>query len=400
MNRSFKLLLLLATNLWFSSIVFAQKTQKALERERSELNKQINYKNKLLKETKKSKNSSLNQLSLYRKKIANRERLINTLRKETDLIDNQIIEKKNEITITEKELEAIKAEYAKMVYHAYKTRSSYDKLMFVFASESFNQAYKRLKYLQQYAVFRQNQAQLIMLAKQELNEKIVEIEDKKLEKEEVIDLKENEKLNLDRDRSEKQQVYNGLNSKEKELKKEIKKKRKESQKLKKAIAKIIEQQIAEDIKNGKYKLTEEAKQLAANFEGNKGKLPWPVARGVVTEYYGKHSHPDLPGIQIENNGVDFTTEKGSTARAVFRGKVSYVIVLPGMGKAVMVRHGNYISVYSNLSDVFVQKGDEIDIKQDIGRAITNPSKGVTEVHFELWKGQVTMNPAAWLYKFK
>ena len=118
MNRSFKLLLLLATNLWFSSIVFAQKTQKALERERYELNKQINYKNKLLKETKKSKNSSLNQLSLYRKKIANRERLINTLRKETDLIDNQIIEKKNEITITEKELEAIKAEYAKMVYHA------------------------------------------------------------------------------------------------------------------------------------------------------------------------------------------------------------------------------------------------------------------------------------------
>ena len=243
MNRSFKVLLLLATTLWFSSTVFAQKTQKALERERSELNKQINYKNKLLKETKKSKNSSLNQLSLYRKKIANREKLINTLRKETELIDNQITEKKNEITIKEKELDAIKAEYAKMVYHAYKTRSSYDKLMFVFASENFNQAYKRLKYLQQYAVFRQNQAQLIMVAKQELNEKIVELEDKKIEKEEVIDLKENEKLNLDRDRSEKQRVYNGLNSKEKELKREIKKKRKESQKLKRAIAKIIEQSL-------------------------------------------------------------------------------------------------------------------------------------------------------------
>lgn len=400
MNRSFKVFFLIAVSLWFSFSVFGQKTRKSLERERSEITKEITYKNKLLKETKKSKQASLNQLSLLRKKIANREKLINTLRKETELIDNQIADKKAEISVKEKELEAIKAEYAKMIYHAYKTRSSYDKLMFVFASESFNQAYKRLKYLQQYAVFRQNQAQLILETKKELNEKIVELEEKKTEKEEIIRLKEDEKLNLDGDRTEKQRVYNGLSSKEKELKKEIKKKRKESQKLQKAIEKIIKQQIEQDGKNGKFQLTPEAKALAANFENNKGKLPWPVAKGVITEYYGKHQHPDLPGIYIENNGIDITTEKGSTARSVFKGVVSYVIVLPGMGKAVMVRHGNYISVYSNLSDVFVQKGDEVELKQDIGRAITDPAKGVTEVHFELWKGQVTMNPSGWLYKFK
>ncbi|MBD79160.1 MAG: peptidase M23 [Crocinitomicaceae bacterium] len=401
MNRFFKVSLFVAVFLSLLSYTsIAQKSRKTLERERSEITKQIDYKNKLLKETRKSKSASLNQLSLLRKKIANRERLIKTLRNETKLIEEQITDKNREIQLREEELQALKEEYAKMIYHAYKTRSSYDKLMFVFASESFNQAYKRLKYLQQYSVFRKNQAAAILEAKKQLNENIVELENAKIEKEQKIKSIENEMLNLDGDRTEKQRVFNKLNSKEKELKKEIKKKQKKSKQLQRAIQKIIKEEIAKNAAKGKYGLTPEAKALSSNFENNKGKLPWPTAKGVITEYYGKHEHPELRGIYIVNNGVDISTEKGSSARAVFKGVVSGVIVLPGMGKAIMIRHGEYISVYSNLSDVFVQKGDQVELKQDLGVAITDNSKGVTEVHFELWKGQTTLNPSGWLYKFK
>jgi septal ring factor EnvC (AmiA/AmiB activator) len=209
-------------------------------------------------------------------------------------------------------------------------------------------------------------------------------------------------LNLDSDRAEKQKVVNELSSKEKELRKELKKKRKESDRLQKAIQKIIAEELRKQAKynKGKFVLTPEAKALSNNFENNKGKLPWPTSKGIVTEYYGKHEHPELRGIYIVNNGIDISTEKGATARAVFNGVVSGVIVLPGMGKAVMVRHGEYISVYSNLSDVYVQKGDAVDLKQAIGKALTNESKGITEVHFELWKGQTTLNPSGWLYRFK
>jgi septal ring factor EnvC (AmiA/AmiB activator) len=388
--------------LLLSAVVVGQGNRKTLERQKSQLKKEIDYKNKLLKETKKSKNLSLNQLTLLRKKIANREKLVGAIQQEIRIIEKQTQETKQAISLKENELKSLKAEYAKMIYHAYKTRSTYDKFMFVFASEDFNQAYKRLKYLQQYSNFRKKQAELIVEAQNELNNRIAELEERKIEKELIIKSKQDEMLNLDSDRADKQKVFNELNSKEKVLRKELKKKQKESQRLQKAIQRIITEELKKQAKNnkGKFVLTPEAKALSSNFENNKGKLPWPTAKGVVTEYYGKHEHPELRGIYIVNNGIDISTEKGATARAVFNGVVSGVIVLPGMGKAVMVRHGEYISVYSNLADVFVQKGDAVDLKQAIGKALSNDNKGITEVHFELWKGQTTLNPSGWLYKFK
>ena len=402
MNLFSKVSLVIALLLLVAGASFGQKSRKALEQKKSSLKKEIDYKNKLLRETKKSKKLSLNQLTLYRKKIANREALINTLKQEVNFIDQQIENTHLDIRDKENELAMLKEEYAKMIYHAFKTKSSYHKLMFVFASENFNQAYKRLKYLQQYSDFRKRQAEMIVETQNELNAKIEELEQKKNKKENVIQSKKEENQNLDKDRAEKQKVFNELNSKEKELKNEIKKKQKESEKLQKAIQRIITEEIKKQAKNnkGKFVLTPESQALSANFESNKGKLPWPTAKGIVTEYYGKHQHPELRGIYINNNGIDISTEKDATARSVFSGVVSGVIVLPGMGKAIMIRHGEYISVYSNLSDVFVQKGESVDLKQSIGKARTDASKGVTEVHFELWKGQTTLNPSGWLYKFK
>lgn len=373
-----------------------------LEKKKSELSKDIEYKNKLLSETAKSKKRSLNELVLLKKKIANRQNLISTLKSEITLIDGQIAGKQNEIIEKEAELNALKEEYAKMIYYAYKTRSRYDQLMFILASESVNQAYKRMKYLQQYATYRKIQADLIAEAQLELNAALSELEEKKIEKEVLLKAKEKEALNLSSDQGDKQKVLNELSSKEKELKNEIKKKKEEAGRLQKAIQRIIAEEMKKQAKDnkGKFVLTPEAMALSSNFENNKGKLPWPTEKGVVTEYYGEHAHPVLKGIKVNNNGVDISTESGAVARAVFTGVVSGVIVIQGMGKAIMVRHGEYITVYSNLKEVFVQKGDAVDTKQQIGLALTDADKGKTEVHFEIWKGQTTMNPSAWLFQFK
>lgn len=402
MHQYFRFLLLGLALLFSAQHGFAQKSRTALEKQKSKIRKEINYKNQLLKETKKTKKKSLNQLILVRKKIKNRENLISTLRSETQLIDGEIDETKNEISRKEDELTALKDEYAKMIYHAYKTRSSYDKIMFVFASEDFNQAYKRLKYLQQYSQFRQAQAAQITLTKLQLDTQITRLEEQKVAKELLITNTQQERNSLAEDIGEKQKLFNDLNSKEKELKDEIKKNEKEARKLQKAIQRIIDAEIKKQNKGGKgkYVLTPEAKALSSNFENNKGKLPWPTSKGVVTAYYGEHWHPVLKGIKIQNNGVDISTNQNGKARAVFEGEVSGVIVIQGSGKAVMVRHGAYISVYANLVDVFVQKGDKLTTKQEIGKAKTDPQKGQTHVHFELWKGQTTMNPAHWLYQFK
>ena len=404
MSHFFRLLMFGLVLVFSTSSTYAQKSRTALEKEKSKIRKEIEYKNELLKETKKTKKKSLNQLVLVRMKIKNRENLISTLRSEMQLIEGEIDATKNEIYRKEDELKALKDEYAKMIYHAYKTRSSYDKIMFVFASEDFNQAYKRLKYLQQYSQFRQAQAEQITLTKTQLDTQITRLEEKKVEKELLIVNTKQERNTLSEDIGEKQKLFNDLNSKEKELKDEIKKNEKESRKLQKAIQRIIQIEIEKTNKGrkgkGKYVLTPEAKALSSNFENNKGKLPWPTSKGVVTAYYGEHWHPVLKGIKIYNNGVDISTNGDGKARAVFEGEVSGVIVLPGSGKAVMVRHGAYISVYANLVDVFVQKGDKLTTKQEIGKAKTNQQKGQTHVHFELWKGQTTMNPAQWLYQFK
>lgn len=398
MNLFSKIVLLTGLIFSFSLLAFGQSEREKYEQQRKQINKDIAYKNKLLKEAKKSKKQSLSQLEIIRGKVANREQLIRTLRSEISLIDNEITASKNQIAVKEHELKLLKDEYAKMIYHAYKTRSNYDKFMFVFASESFNQAYKRLRYLQQYTSFRKKQAQLIVDAQSAINQTIAQLEQKKEEKKGLIANKETERKNLDSDRAEKQKSYNELHSKVKDLKKEIKKKQKKSNDLRKLINKLIAAEAK--IVDGTLQLTPEALALSSNFTSNKGKLPWPTSKGVVTEYFGKHAHPDLPGIQIENNGVNISTEKGSTARAVFKGKVTQVLVIPGMGKGIMIRHGEYISVYTNLSDVFVQKGDEVDLKENIGTIMTDANKGVTEVHFQLWKKQTILNPANWLYKFK
>ena len=332
---------------------FGQDKRRRLEKEKSQLRKDIQYKNKLLKETAKSKSSSLNELYLLRKKIANREAMIHNIRNEIGLLEEESEMVSDSIKFLEDKLVILKEEYAQMIYYAYLNRSAYDRLMFVFAADDFNQAYKRLRYLQQYSAFRIQQGATIRNTSDSLSSKKLQLEAKKKEQEDLIVNLNSEKQLLDGERGNQQKVFNALTSKEKELKNEISKKEDESRKLQRAIRRIIEEEMRKqkEKEGGKgYQLTPEAKALSSKFESNRGKLPWPLQKGVITEEYGEHWHPILKQVKVNNNGINISTETGEQARAVFDGEVTGVIVLPGSGKS------NYGSSWRILERILEPQG--------------------------------------------
>jgi septal ring factor EnvC (AmiA/AmiB activator) len=397
----FKYCLLLVLVGTYSTTLLAQD-RKALEKKRNEISKEIQYKNKLLDETKKGQKTTINQLVILNKKINQRESLIKTLTKEINLLDNKIEETQALINAMQNDLEKLKEEYAQMIYYAYRNRSAYDRMMFVFSSADFNQAYKRLKYFQQYSQYRLTQVELIIKSQQALSKKVEELEAQKEEKRKLIEEENAERGLLSSEKQEQQSVLSTLKEKEKEIKKEIAKQKAEAEQLNRAIKKVIEEEIRKSEEANKAKkgltLTPEAQQLSGKFELNKGKLPWPVEKGVITQSFGMHPHPVLKGITINNNGVDINTEEGSAARVLFDGEVTRVLIFPGAGKAIIIRHGEYLTVYSNLEEVYVAKGDKVSLKQKIGKVYTDTEKGKTELHLEIWKGQTTLDPALWLFK--
>lgn len=374
-----------------------------MERKKNRLKSDIEYKNTLLQKNEKEKSNTLNQLVLLQDKIAKRVELIATINSEVKYLNGQIEGNEDLIASMERDVETLKAEYAKMIQFAYRNRSSYDKIMYVFASSDFNQAYKRLRYLQQYSEFRKKQTEDIKRLESVLIEKNGELLAERTEKESLLSAELDQKSTLAQEKNQHQVIYASLETKEEELKKEIKEKQKERQQMQLAIDRIIAEEIRlaqkkNSTKKGEWNLTPEAKALANGFTANKGKLPWPVEKGTITDKYGVHAHPVLKTIKVNNHGVGISTNKGATARVVFEGEISKVIVIPGAGKAVIVRHGDYLTVYGNLKDVYVAAGDHVKVKQIIGEVITVDGK--TELQFEIHKGvkATTLDPALWLYK--
>ena len=389
----------------FATLISTAQTKDDLEKKKKDIEKNIQYTNSLLEETKKNKEASLNQLTTLKNKIILRQNLVNLINNEIKLIDKQINENNNTIKALEKDLGVIKEQYAKMIYYGYKNRNSYTRLTFIFSSKDFNQAQKRLKYLQQYSEYRQDQAELIVKTKKLINEKNESLENKKEKKRNLLRDKERERQALASEKAEKKVVYEKLQKKEVQLKDDLVAKHNEAIKLQKAIEDIIAEEIRKAREREKeikgFTLTPEETQLSESFNNNKGKLPWPVKRGIITGQFGEHDHPVLQGIKINNNGIDLSTNKGANARAIFDGVVTGVIILPGANnKAVIVRHGEYFSVYGNLQDVYVKKGDKVVTKQDIGLIYTDNQKFKTEGHLEIWKltpeGTVKLNPEKWI----
>tara|TARA_E500000331_G_scaffold212007_1_gene203187 strand:- start:12103 stop:13353 length:1251 start_codon:yes stop_codon:yes gene_type:complete len=399
----------------FANPAFTQ-SKKVLQEQKEKLENDIEYTNKLLEKTKKNKQKSLGYLNTLSKQLKNREELIQMLNIEIGLIDKQI--QKNKIKINETrdaisakqdDLKKIEEDYAKMIYHASKNKNSYDNWVFIFSSKSFNQAYKRLKYLKQYAQHRKMQAVLISNIKEQLLLKVESLQNHKIylqqdkeKKKNLIDDKKGEVKDLEVQQTEKKEVINKLQKSEKYFKKELQKKQQAAKLLDEKIRKIIEEEIRKTrakkkTKDG-FELTPEAKLLSDSFLENKGKLPWPLDKGLIVEAFGKQKNAVFKDVETYNNGVDIATEEGAKVRTVFDGKISRIFLIKGAGKVILINHGEYFSVYSGLKEVSVKLGVKVYAKEEIGVVMTDENKGKTQLHFEIWKNYDKQDPSLWLYK--
>ena len=439
-NLSFRPLWMLV---FFCCFVFSEgfsqtkpvHTKQTLENKKKKLNEEISQINSLLNETKVGKKTSLNQLVAINKKISIREELISTIVAEINHLNRGIKQNEKEIAKLKENLAKLKAEYARMIYFAERNRDSYSRLVFIFASGDFNQAYMRLKYFQQYSQFRKQQAQEIINAQTLLIAKINELKEKRHEKNVLLGTEEEEKGNLNKEKENQEVVLTELQTKEKELKAELEKKKRDAENLQLAIKKLIADEIkrkaeeaakadaaanaakkptekktpknvkTKDIKEVKKEtsfpeLSEEAVELSNDFANNRGKLPWPVTKGYICEPYGEHEHPAIKGFMMFNNGVEICSSMGSQARAVFEGEVTAISISPTGGKLVIIRHGEYLSVYSNISEVTVKTGEKVALKQSIGTVLHNEDEGKSSLNLQIWKGQKTMDPSDWLLRGK
>ena len=399
------LIILLVVACPFFSNSQGHPSKNDLEDKKKKLQQEIEYTNDLLRETKKNKKLSINELLALNKQIANRQELIAMISGQLAHLNRQINETSQSIETLQEQLQQLKDEYARLIVSAYRNRDGYDRLMFVFASSGFNQAFMRLKYLQQYSDYRHEQAKQIEEKHVELNSKLAELEAAKAEKRQLLGAQEGEKKNLTKEKSEKEELLSSLQSKEKQLKADLAKKKKDAEKLQQAIMRLIREEIDKANKgrtksnsSTKLVLTPEAQQLSNYFANNKAKLPWPVLQGVIVDRFGPHPHPTMPDITINNNGVDIATSKGAVARVVFDGEVTGVANVPSLGQVVIVRHGDFLSVYAYLNNVYVKTGDKVKTKQEIGNIVVDQDDARTELHFEIWKGQTKLDPEEWLYK--
>ncbi len=400
--------LVLAPLVLASALLLAQ-SRKELEKRRDALDKQIRTTTALIEQARKEQRVTQEQLSLLESQIAARAQLIRAMDSEVRAADDRIRQDEEAIASLKADLQALKEGYARMIAAAYRNRSAYDRLSYLFASSSFQQAYRRSRYINQLAAQRRRQAALIAETEASLDARVEALKAQRQEKAQLLTEQVQEKRRLDSDRAGQQSALVSLRKEEGRLRETQKKQERQRRELEAAIRKAIEEAVKPKPKPGgaaagtaklDITLTPEARELSSDFEKNKGKLPWPVEKGVITGRYGKQPHPVLKGIVIDNNGIDITTEKGAGVRAVFRGEVSSVIVLPGAGKAVIVSHGAYRTVYSNLAAVSVAKGQKVDTKQPIGTVITGDEGAVA--HIEVWKvtaeGLVNVDPALWLFR--
>ncbi|HNW88531.1 MAG TPA: peptidoglycan DD-metalloendopeptidase family protein [Bacteroidales bacterium] len=396
------------TGIWFYPFAQNQQNKEKLLDKKKKIEEEIVYYNKLLDETKKNKDISLNQIVLLKNQISKREELITGINDEIGGLEQKISENNRDIQRSNEQLTSMKNEYAELIYNAYKNKNSYDRIMLIFAAKDFSQAFRRIKYYQQYNEYLRRQVALIQETKEYIAQKNKELVQQKLSKEELLQASEQEKQKLSTEKAKKDSDLKKLKKNEADLKKKLQKKENEARELKKKIEAAISAEIKKSaIKTNKTVtttttvknvLTPEEKIVSDNFTNNKGSLPWPVERGAITSYFGEHPHPVLDGIKVKNNGIDISTTAGASARAVLSGTVASVITITNNNMAVIIRHGEFFTVYSNLASVRVNKNQSVSTKQSIGTVYTNADEGKTELHFEVWQGKAICNPTEWLAK--
>lgn len=383
--------LLLLSNLGFT------QTIKELEERKNKTEKEIEFTNKLLTETEQKRIQSLNQLNLLKRQIVLRKNLISDLEIKIQLLKQQISDKELLISELQKDLENLKKEYAKLIRFAWTNKSDLDILVFIFASDDFNQAYRRLRFYQQFIKFREKQGKEIVETQALLESEIIELSNARQDLERSISSKNSEVLNLNRQEGKFSQSVTQLKSQERRLRNEIEERRKSMEALDKAIADLIAEEArkAAESKNSKVRDARYLR-LSEGFAGNRGKLPWPTDQGVIVGEFGEHDHPVLKGVKIRNNGIDISTTSHSQVKSIFEGEVKKIVSIPGSNVAVIIRHGDFLTVYSNLVKVSVKVGDNVKATQTIGEAFTDPQNNKSFFNLQIWQESKILNPVDWI----
>lgn len=401
-----------------ASLAMAQQSQQEkLEARKAQIQKEIQENKKLLESVKNKEKTATTQLILQQQKIGLKQKLISTTEKQTKLLSNDMYINQVEINRLKKDLARLREDYAALIQKSYKARSEQSRAMFLLSSNSFLQAYKRAQYMKQYASYRRAQGEEIRQKTLDLDVYNQKLSIQKGQKDKLLAENQKEKVALEQEKKEQEKIVQEIKKDKKQILADIKKKQQESKAIDRQIDKLIREAIAAANKktavaaakgkpgkaspkaasDTKIVLTPESKIIADNFRSNKGKLPWPVEKGVVTLGYGTQAHPVYKSLEVHNSGVEITTEAGANARAVFGGEVSRVIVISPLNKAVMVQHGDYFTIYQNLSSVSVNKGDKVSMKQSLGKIRTSGDTGKTVLKFIILQNTVYNNPQDWIY---
>ena len=359
-----------------------------LQQRRQSAAREIEMTNRLLNQVQQQEKASLNRLQLISNTINQRNKLISSLNSEIRLYQEFIQNNNLSVQMLSDDLEKMKTEYAKLIRMTYLGRTPSGQLFFLFSAESFNQAYRRLLYMRRYTAYRNNQAELMKTLQQLLNEKAEDLERLKSTRQQLLDEARNETEKLAQEKSKQNREVQDLKCRQQDLKSKLQQQRSVEQQLEREIQRIIEEEARKKRDAGEpaYALTPEQKLVGDSFAQNKLKLPWPVERGVITERFGIHRHPVLENVQVRNNGINIATETNAGVRAVFNGEVSRVFGISGGNSAVIIRHGNYLTVYSNLKEVIVKKGDKVSVHQKIGTVYTDADDGNKSIlKFQIWR---------------
>ena len=393
---------LISFNQLFSQISSDQ--QKKLEAQRTKLMNEIKQINNLLFSNTKIRKNAIDEVEDIQVRLNVRSELIKVTNMQANLLIRRININQRNIDTQRKELDELKKEYAKMIQKSYASKSYQNRLMFLFSSKNFLQAYRRIQYLKQYARYRRNQgleiAEKTKLL-QNLNKILIEENEIKIR---LINENRVVQQKLAEEQKKQQDLINTLRVKQKSLKLKIAKKQKQREKINKEINRLIREAIAESNRiSGKtvkdvFQLTPESKLIAKNFQENKGRLPWPLEKGVITQGFGRQRHPVVKTTIIQSNGVTISTEPFAKVRAVFDGEVMSIIIIKGSNPSVLIRHGSYITLYTNLSKLYVKKGEKVASKQVIGEVFTNQQTGKTQLQFGIFNNIKALNPKDWVYQ--
>ncbi|MBR1808858.1 MAG: peptidoglycan DD-metalloendopeptidase family protein [Paludibacteraceae bacterium] len=380
------------TILFCSLLPLSAQSVKDLQKQRQQTLKQLEETNKMLRQTKTNETATLNKLTLLGKDISTRKQLISGINTEIRALDNEMSFLARQKDTLQRELELLKADYAELVRQTHYASMQQSPLLFLLSADNFRQLVRRLRYMQEFAQYRKQQVGMIENKQQEIEQKNTELQQNRRNRQDVLTVQKREQENLTRDERKQKKMLQELQKKEKDLLAQQKKQQKRANDLNKKIDELINK----DVKRTANTLTKEEKLLAGGFEKNKGRLPWPTEKGFISGHFGVQQHPTLAHVTVNNRGVYIQTTSGTNARAVYEGEVSAIFVSDGQN-VVIVRHGNYRTVYSNLTTLYVKTGDKLTAKQKIGKIYTDPDNdNRTELFFQVRKDTEVLDPALWL----